>query len=34
MQAILDSLVEERGVCSLEYLRHLPDTEIKAELSK
>ena len=33
-QAILDHLVEERGEPSLEYLRHLPDKEIKAELSK
>jgi len=34
IQVILNTLVEERGECSMEYLRDMPDDEVKAELSR
>ncbi|KAL4430892.1 hypothetical protein ABPG75_006148 [Micractinium tetrahymenae] len=34
IQAILDTLVAERGACSLEHLRALPTPEVKAELGR
>lgn len=33
-QAILNKLHEEKGECSLEYLRSMTDDDIKAELSR
>lgn len=33
IQLILNTLKETRGECSLEYLRQLPDDEVKAQLS-
>ena len=34
IQVILNTLVDERGECSMEYLRDMPDDEVKAELSR
>ena len=34
MQAILDTLVEERGEASMEYLRDLSDEDIKNDLMR
>lgn len=34
LQAILESLLLERGELSLEHLRHLPGDEVKAQLVK
>jgi hypothetical protein len=34
MQGILDTLVDERGKCCLEYLRASSDEEVKTQLTR